>query len=217
MQTPQIILQKSSSPVVTKDGEIMLANTKGELKAISANSGDLLWSAPITVANADNPVDRMVDIASTPIINNQTIYIMAYQGKVKALDLNSRQQIWSRDISGYQDITQDAHHIFLTTTDSQVIALDKTSGQTIWVQKKLANRTNSAPTVLNSKYLLVGDYAGYVHILSIQDGSLLGREKLFKNMINTKAQSLGPVTIVNSINGQIKAIAIKKAIYNKNK
>jgi outer membrane protein assembly factor BamB len=55
-----------------------------------------------------------------------------------------------------------------------VQALDKTSGASIWRQDKLAGRNVSSPLALG-RHVVVGDFEGYVHVVSREDGSFAAR------------------------------------------
>jgi outer membrane protein assembly factor BamB len=55
-----------------------------------------------------------------------------------------------------------------------VTAYNRESGSSAWKNDKLANRRLSAP-VSFGRSVVVGDLAGYVHFLSREDGSFIGR------------------------------------------
>ena len=128
---PVIVLQADSRPVILSDGNVMFGNDNGTLNIISKDKGIKLNSFPISIATGDNPVSRMVDITSTPILDYNTVYVMPYGGKTKALDLSSKQQIWEKDFQGYRDMAQDSSHLYLVTNKSKVVALNKYSGQNL--------------------------------------------------------------------------------------
>jgi outer membrane protein assembly factor BamB len=57
-----------------------------------------------------------------------------------------------------------------------VLALDRSSGTQTWKNEQLLMRQTSAPHVLDGR-LMVGDYEGYLHVLSPEDGSVVARLK----------------------------------------
>jgi outer membrane protein assembly factor BamB len=65
-------------------------------------------------------------------------------------------------------------NIFLAASSGDVFALRGQDRRELWRQDKLAWRQLSQPIVLDD-YLLVGDFEGYIHILSLEDGSLQGQ------------------------------------------
>ena len=64
--------------------------------------------------------------------------------------------------------------VYVSDTGGNVYALDKTSGATLWKQEKLILREPGTPLVLDGK-VLVGDANGLVHLLSPENGELIGR------------------------------------------
>jgi outer membrane protein assembly factor BamB len=55
-----------------------------------------------------------------------------------------------------------------------VHALDKTTGASIWKQEKLTARSVTGAASVGD-YVAVGDYQGYVHVLSRFDGAFAAR------------------------------------------
>ena len=208
---PTIIIQADSKPVISEDGNVIFGNDNGVISVISTAKGEKLWSYPVAVPTGANAVSRMVDITSTPLLDGDTIYVMPYSGKTKALDISSNQQLWQRDYQGYRDMAQDDLHIYLVTNESKVVSLNKMTGRTYWVQKKLMGRTVSAPAVLNGKYLVVGDFAGYIHFMDTETGELLGRTKITGSAINAAPAIYNNSAIVNTVNGKIAALSASKA------
>ena len=80
-------------------------------------------------------------------------------------------------MSSYAGIAADERHIYVTDSDSNLWAVDRVSGDMLWKQDKLAYRKLTAPASVDD-YVLVGDFEGYVHILSRLDGELIGRRKV---------------------------------------
>jgi outer membrane protein assembly factor BamB len=210
-QIPTIVLQADSKPIISSDGNVIFGNDNGLLNTISADKGEKVWSYPVAVPTGANAVSRMVDITSTPLLDGDTIYVMPYSGKTKAIDLTSNQQMWQRDYQGYRDMAQDDLHIYLVTNKSKVVSLNKMTGRTYWVQKKLMGRMVSAPAILNGKYLVVGDFAGYVHFMDTETGELLGRTKITGSAINAAPAIYNNSAIVNTVNGKIAALSASKA------
>ena len=210
-KNPHIILQGDSSPVINPNGNIMYASDNGKVTLLSADNGSVTSSRTMFQAKGDNAISRMVDITSTPIVNQDIMYIMAYQGGLKAIDLHDGREIWSRDnISGYINMGQDLKKIYIVTSDSKVYAIDKASGHTMWMQDKLLGRVLSTPAVLNNKYIILGDYAGYVHFLDASTGELLARYKINSSGINSAASIINNQAVVNTINGKITALTTAK-------
>jgi len=76
----------------------------------------------------------------------------------------------------------------------------------VWKSDKLLNRKLSAP-VSFGKSVVVGDYAGYVHFLSREDGAMIGRIATDGSAILTPAALAGDNLIVQTKSGLVAAIA----------
>lgn len=209
-KTQGITLQGTSSPVIDPNNDVMFASDDGTLTLLSNNKGEVKWSKPIFAPTGDNMINRMVDIHSTPIIDQDILYIMGYNSDFKCIDLTDGQIFWKREFAGYRNMAQDPRNIYLVTSDSKVVALDKASGKTLWMQSKLLGRVLSAPAVLNNKYILVGDLEGYVHFLDISTGEILARYKANSSSINAAPSIVNNTAIINTVDGEIVALTIAK-------
>ena len=68
----------------------------------------------------------------------------------------------------------DGRFAFVTDYNSTVNALTRSTGATIWKNDKLAYRRLTAPASVG-RAIVAGDYRGFVHWFSREDGSLIGR------------------------------------------
>jgi outer membrane protein assembly factor BamB len=77
----------------------------------------------------------------------------------------------------------------------------------MWKQAKLNNRKLSAPAVLG-KYIVVGDFEGYLHWLSPEDGRMLARSRVGSSPISTPPVIDGSVAYVLGDGGELAAITV---------
>jgi outer membrane protein assembly factor BamB len=77
-------------------------------------------------------------------------------------------------MSSSRALVNDTRYLYVVDDTGAVHALDKASGASIWKQDKLLYRRLTSP-VLYEGLLIVGDGFGFVHVLSPDDGALLGR------------------------------------------
>jgi outer membrane protein assembly factor BamB len=68
----------------------------------------------------------------------------------------------------------DEDAVYSTDDRSHVWAIDRNNGATLWKQDKLQARSVTRPVIFKD-YLIVGDYAGYLHVMSKSDGRFLAR------------------------------------------
>lgn len=173
---PRLTLRGSSSPLISND-IVITASDSGKLAALSLKHGKLLWETTIAVAKGRNQLERVIDMDVDPVVIDDVIYVAGYQGRIAAVKIGSGQLIWSRDFSSYSGLYVDAYRVYVTDAMGQVWALNRYNGSTLWRQDKLLRRQLTAPEAYD-KYIVIGDYDGYLHWLSREDGKLIARKRI---------------------------------------
>jgi outer membrane protein assembly factor BamB len=142
--------------------------------ALNGETGNVVWDIALAIPKGSSEVQRLVDIDGSAEIYGHVLYIASFQGRVGALDIDNGQFLWARNFSSYTGVTIDSKALYSSDEYGNIWALDKETGATLWKQEKLAYRKLSRPTVMGD-YLAVGDYDGYVHLLSRFDGHFIAR------------------------------------------
>ncbi|MBI1425518.1 MAG: outer membrane protein assembly factor BamB [Gammaproteobacteria bacterium] len=174
--TPALSLRGTSAPVIA--GDIVLSGfDNGRLLAINLESGKLLWTTAISIPRGRTDLERMVDIDATPVVVDDMVYTVSYQGRIAAVQLGSGRIMWSRDIDSYSGMAVDAYRIYLVDSQSRVWALDRFNGATIWKQDDLLRRSLTTPR-LQDQYVVVADFDGFVHWLRRDNGKIVARLRL---------------------------------------
>ncbi len=202
---PALTLRGSSSPVIV-DGNCLVGLAHGRLVNLAVATGDVQWEAEITPPAGRSELDRVNDVDADPVVYEGQVYAMAYQGHLAAVDLDSGEVLWRRELSGYAGLARDWHQLYVTAADSQVWAIDPEDGATMWRQDKLLNRRLSGPAV-QGEALLVGDFEGWVHWLSLEDGHLLARARVSDAPIRATPLVLDDVAYVFAADGTLAAFA----------
>ena len=146
----------------------------GRLAAITLAGGVVRWEASVAVPKGATELERVADVVGTPLIVGREVCAAAYQGKAGCFDVSNGTAIWTRDISTSTGLDIDGRFAFVTDDASNVNALVRTTGATIWKSDRLAYRRMTAPASVG-RAIVVGDYKGYVHWLSREDGSMIAR------------------------------------------
>ena len=168
---------RSNVGVVASDGVIYAGFPGGKLAAIREDNGSLIWEITVAQPKGITEIERASDVTSNPVIDGMTIYTVAYQGKISAVDRVNARTLWSRDISSYTGLNIDGARIYLSHTGGALYALAIESGKTYWRQGDLLNRKLTTPLGMGD-YVAVGDFQGYIHILDKETGQFLGRIRL---------------------------------------
>lgn len=172
---PILSLRGTSSPALVGD-TVVAGFDNAHLVALSLRDGKLLWDEPIAIPHGRSELDRLVDIDGNPVVSGGTVYAVSYQGRVAAVTLNGGRLLWSRDMSSYAGLAVGAQRVYITDAESQVWALDRETGASFWKQDKLKWRGLTAPA-LSGGAVVVGDSAGYLNWLALNDGHIVARAR----------------------------------------
>lgn len=173
---PDLTLRGTSEPVIARD-KIFVGLADGRLIAISPDNGEVVWDVALAIPAGRSEIQRLVDIDGDAQIYGRVLYAASFQGRIAAIDVDRGQFLWARDFSTHTGIVLDDKTVFSSDENGNVWALDRLNGATIWKQEKLAYRKLTRPTIIGD-YLAVGDFEGYVHLLSRYDGHFVARFQL---------------------------------------
>ncbi len=174
---PVLTLRGNSSPIIGGRELVFTGFDSGKVAAVGVKHGRLLWEANAAVPRGRSDLERLVDIDANLILIGRALYAVTYQGQIVAIDALEGEILWAKEMSSYAGMASDDRHIYVTDADSNIWAVDRVTGDFLWKQDKLAHRKLTAPVVVDN-YVVVGDFEGYIHVLSTQDGELIGREKV---------------------------------------
>jgi len=165
---------RTHAGVVVRQGGVFVGFPGGRLVALALVNGNIGWEAVVALPRGTTELERVADVTSPPVIDGTQVCAAAFQGRVACFDAFRGTLLWARDVSSIAGIGTDARYLYVTDDRNAVQALDKTSGASVWRQDKLAGRNVSAPLALG-RHVVVGDFKGYVHLLSREDGSFAAR------------------------------------------
>lgn len=173
---PDLTLRGTSEPVIARD-KIFVGLADGRLIAISPDNGEVVWDVALAIPSGRSEIQRLVDIDGDAQIYGRVLYAASFQGRIAAIDVDRGQFLWARDFSTHTGIILDDKTLYSSDENGNVWALDRMNGATIWKQEKLAYRKLTRPTIIGD-YIAVGDFEGYVHLLSRYDGRFVARFQL---------------------------------------
>jgi outer membrane protein assembly factor BamB len=200
---------RTHAGVVVQRGGVFAGFPGGRLVALALPSGKAGWEAVVALPRGTTELERVADVTSLPVIDFPQVCAVAFQGRLACFDVQRGTPIWARDVSSVEGLAVDARYLYVTDDRNAVLALDKTSGASVWRQDKLAGRNVSAPLPIG-RYVAVGDLEGYVHLLSTEDGSFAARIETDGSAISAPPVALGPSSfLVQTRDGGVFAIGIQ--------
>ena len=203
---PALTLRGVSTPLI-RDQIAYVGLDNGKVLAISVASGNVIWESRVSIPSGRTELERIVDVDGQLAADETFIYAASYHGRVVAIDRANGRISWARDIPSVSGVSVDEEIVYFIDRDDAVWALEKSSGITVWKQDGLFYRQLSAPVVF-AEGVLVGDFQGYLHFLSKEDGEILGRTRFGKSAVHTSSLDTFTISYVSDAAGQLGAYTI---------
>jgi len=206
---PSLIL-RNYAPVTVSDGVVYIGLAGGRMAALTLQDGRVMWDSQVALPKGATELERVTDVTSAPIVDRYKGHVcaVAYQGKVACFAISNGTQLWSREISSYVGLALDGSQAYVSDVDGNVQAFDRNGGRSLWKQAALYGRRVSGPVAYKG-YIAVGDYEGYVHLLSAADGSIVARYSTDKSRIVVPPRVVGDKLMVQTEGGGLYALAVK--------
>ena len=177
-----VSLLGGASPAVDK-GVVIAPFSSGELVALKAENGRVLWTESLTTTRRTDVVSTLAHIRGRPIIDRGRVFAISHGGMMASIDLRSGRRIWDKEIGGQSNPWVAGDYIFLLTNDAEVAAISRESGSIHWVQTLPQYKdpeTKDFPIIwsgplLASDRLLIASSTGEVYAVSPYDGRIMGK------------------------------------------
>jgi outer membrane protein assembly factor BamB len=170
----QPLVLRTAPGMVISAGMLYSGVPGGRLIAITDLNGGLRWDAAVTIPKGTTELERVADVMGKPILANREICVASFQGRAGCFDINTGGPIWTHEISTTTGIGVDGRGAYVSDESSVVQAFARSGGASLWKDDKLQYRKLTAPLAYNGS-AVVGDVQGYLHWLSEDDGSIIGR------------------------------------------
>jgi len=190
---PKLTLRGTATPVLA-DNLVITGFDDGKVVAADLQTGDTLWSVVVDTPVGHTELEKLADVDAAAVAMGHDVYVVGYHGRVAMLDQTNGQIWWAQDASSYRGLTLDQSALYVSGADGTVTAIKRSNGAQMWEQKALHQRGLTAPAVVGDA-LVVGDSDGYIHWLSIKDGSLMARASTGYRISNAPVVSGGKVFV----------------------
>ncbi|MBC7611115.1 MAG: outer membrane protein assembly factor BamB [Polaromonas sp.] len=173
-QRPNEPLVLRQSGVILAVGDTLVVGLAGRLAGLNPSNGTIRWEAPIASPRGINDVERLVDLVGRVSRDGEIVCARAFQASVGCVNTARGSLVWTKPANGSQGIHGDDRFIFGTESDGTVQAWRRSDGEKAWSTDRLRYRNLSAPLVVG-RSVAIGDFAGFIHLLSREDGSVSNR------------------------------------------
>jgi len=203
---PTLILRSAVGMTIV-DHNLYVGLPGGKLIAINLASGSVRWEATVGEPKGATELERVADVSGIPVVSGTDVCASAYQGKVSCFDIKTGVMRWGKALSTDMGVSVDERFVFATDVKGAVNAFSRSAGLSEWKNDKLAYRRLSTP-ISFGRAVAVGDFEGYIHFLSREDGTFLARTSTGGGAIIATPVIAGTNVVFQTKQGEIVALAI---------
>jgi outer membrane protein assembly factor BamB len=204
--TPSLTV-RSFAGVLISGNTVYAGFAGGKLITIGLSNGAAGWEAVVARPRGATELERIADITSPPVIDEQQVCAVAYQGRVACFEIGTGNQIWAKDVSSNAGLAMDSHYIYVSENRGSISAYDKRDGTAIWKQE-LLNGMRLSPPLLQGTHIVVGDSQGYVNVIKSDNGATISRSASDDSPIVSRPVSLPTGFAVQTRKGGIFAFGL---------
>lgn len=205
---PELSVRGTSGPRIV-DNFVLAAFANGAVVSVAVDNGTLRWEQRIAVPTGRSELDRLVDIDGELTINDAGLLLVpTYQGYLTALDVVTGQPRWRVEESSNVGAGFGFGNIYAVNVDGYVRAYRTNQETPMWENANLLRRSLTSPLGF-SNYVAVGDFEGYLHLLSQVDGRLVGRVKVDGDGIRARPLNAGNTLYVYGNSGTLAAYRVQ--------
>ena len=189
-------------------GNVYAGFAGGKLVALSLETGALRWEVSVSQPKGSTELERVSDVSGDPAVIEREVCAASYQGRAACFELQSGNQIWSREMSTLNGMSIDARYAYITDVNGAVSSLDRTNGRSVWKQDRLSLRDLTRPMPLGSE-IVAGDFQGFVHFLARDSGAFIARGATDGGRIRAAPLRLpNGVALIQTVNGGLFALSL---------
>jgi outer membrane protein assembly factor BamB len=205
---PVLSLRASAAPLI-EDNAVFAGFGSGKVAAVELDSGRPMWESRIGFSQGSSEIERQVDVDGDMLLSNGNIYAVSFQGHLTALDSSSGRRVWEHNASSYVSLGEGVSNIYVAGANGNITAFTKDGQGVRWEQTALARRQLSGAAVWND-VVAVGDFEGYVHLLSQTDGHFVGRIRVDSDGVRVAPLVADDLLYVFGNSGTIAAYRLEK-------
>ncbi len=180
----------AASPAANNETVVPVFSS-GEITALRVENGSVAWSDNLSnVRSYGGGIESISDIKAMPALGNGFVIALSFGGKLVAIDERSGARIWQRDIGGSQTPYVSGNHVYVLSSENQLIALNLSNGSIVWIKEleRFEDKKNrddliiwSAPIMASGELILAGSH-GYLAKIDAVNGKITQIIRTKKNV-----------------------------------
>jgi len=205
--SPPLTLRNAPGMVIAGK-DVIVAQPGGKLLALILATGAPRWEVAVGQSRGATELERVTDIGGTPVVIEGDVCAVSYQGRAGCFDLLTGTARWTKEVSSDVGVAVDQRFVFAADDKGAITAFNRESGASAWKNDKLGYRRLSTP-VSYGRAVAVGDYQGFIHFLSREDGAFLARAATDGSAVMATPLVAGSNLIFQTQSGTVTAIAVE--------
>ncbi|HEX4365761.1 MAG TPA: PQQ-binding-like beta-propeller repeat protein, partial [Rhodopila sp.] len=146
-------------------GIVLAGFASGELVAVRVESGNVIWTDGLGLAEGQPGLVEFLAIRGEPVIGNNLVYATGLGGLTIAADLLTGRRVWERRVASANTPCIAGDWMFLISTDQEIGALNINDARVSWVaslprwenpEKKKDPITWFGPILAGNRLLVMG-------------------------------------------------------------
>ncbi len=195
-----LVLRQSG--VLLAVADTLVVGLSGRLVGLNPSNGTVRWEANVATSRGTNDVERLVDLVGSVSRVGDSVCTRAFQSAVACVNAARGQLAWTKTANGFEGVHGDDKNVYGSEANGTVQAWSRATGDRVWSTDKLQFRGLSAPLAAG-RSIAVGDFQGFLHLLSREDGSLLNRFPTDGSSVVAQPVLAGSTLLVLTRNGGV--------------
>jgi outer membrane protein assembly factor BamB len=200
---PLLTLRGNSRPLI-RAGIVYSGYDGGEVVSLRLDDGSLIWEQQVVSTEGRSELERLADIDGQLVYVASGLLVSSYKTRLASLAADSGRLLWFKDIASATGVVIDRVSLAISDREDNVWLLDRRNGATVWKQDQLENRGLTRPAFIGN-FVVVGDFEGYLHWISVEDGRFVARNRAGDNGFASAPLVSGNMLYVLTRSGQLSA------------
>ncbi len=122
----------AASPAASRE-VIVPAFSSGEIFALRVENGTVAWGENLSSFKRATGLAGISDIRGLPVIDKGLVIAVSFGGRMMAIDERTGTRIWQREIGGSETPWVAGNHLFVISSENELVALGRDNGVIRWV------------------------------------------------------------------------------------
>lgn len=202
-QAPSSVTSVLGQPAPAYAAGLVVAGFgSGELAALRADSGTLVWSDNLGSTRSRTSAADLSSIRGLPVISRGRVLAIGLGGLAVAIDLPTGRRLWERQVAGEDSPWVAGAWMFIVASSQEAAAINIEDGRVAWISalprwndpdKRRDALTWFGPLLVGDRLIVTGT-SGMALALSPYTGELLGKQEL-----SDVAAPVGPVVAQGTV------------------